>query len=69
MAVRYLKESKSVLERSKDDAKVRYIVEETLADIEKRGDAAIRDLAQKFDNYFRPSYKLPDHPAQEHKCA
>ena len=61
MAVRYLKESKSVLERSKDDAKVRYIVEETLADIEKRGDAAIRDLAQKFDNYFRPSYKLsPD---------
>jgi|TARA_B110000261_G_scaffold163227_1_gene208767 sulfopropanediol 3-dehydrogenase len=61
MAVRYLKESKSVLERSKDDAKVRYIVEETLADIENRGDAAIRDLAQKFDNYFRPSYKLsPD---------
>lgn len=61
MTVRYLKESKSVLERSKDDAKVRYIVEETLADIENRGDAAIRDLAQKFDNYFRPSYKLsPD---------
>lgn len=61
MAVRYLKESKSVVQRSKDDAKVRYIVEETLADIEKRGDAAIRDLSQKFDNYFRPSYKLsPD---------
>ena len=61
MAVRYLKESKSVVQRSKDDAKVRYIVEETLADIENRGDAAIRDLAQKFDNYFRPSYKLsPD---------
>jgi|TARA_B110000211_G_scaffold197404_1_gene226910 sulfopropanediol 3-dehydrogenase len=61
MTVRYLKESKSVVQRSKDDAKVRYIVEETLADIEKRGDAAIRDLSQKFDNYFRPSYKLsPD---------
>ena len=61
MTVRYLKESKSVVQRSKDDAKVRYIVEETLADIENRGDAAIRDLAQKFDNYFRPSYKLsPD---------
>ena len=50
MAVRYLKESKSQTERNEDDAKVKAIVEDTLADIEARGDAAIRELSEKFDN-------------------
>ena len=40
MAIRYIKEGKSALERSEDDAKVRQIVEVTLKDIETRGDAA-----------------------------
>ena len=34
MAIRYLKESKSQSERREDDAKVKAIVEDTLADIE-----------------------------------
>lgn len=58
MAIRYLKEGKSALERSEDDAKVRQIVETTLSDIEARGDAAVRELAEKFDNYSPPSYRL-----------
>ncbi len=58
MAIRYLKEGKSALERSEDDAKVRQIVESTLADIEARGDVAIRELAEKFDNYSPASYRL-----------
>ena len=37
MAIRYLKEGKSALERSEDDAKVRQIVETTLSDIDARG--------------------------------
>ena len=40
MAIRYLKESKSQSERREDDAKVKAIVEDTLGDIEARGDAA-----------------------------
>ncbi len=38
--------------------KVRDIVETTLADIEKRGDAAVRDLSVKFDNWDRSDYRL-----------
>ena len=58
MAIRYLKEGKSALERSEDDAKVRQIVETTLADIEARGDIAIRELSEKFDGYSPDSYRL-----------
>ncbi|MAS73272.1 MAG: histidinol dehydrogenase [Rhodospirillaceae bacterium] len=58
MAIRYLKSGKPQIERSEDDAKVRVVVEDALADIEARGDAAIRDLADKFDNYIPESYRL-----------
>ena len=40
------------------DAKVRETVEGILAQVEERGDAAIRDLSQKFDNWSPPSFKL-----------
>ena len=60
MAIRYLKEGKSALERSEDDAKVRQIVETTLSDIESRGDTAVRQLAEKFDDYSPPSYRLSE---------
>ena len=60
MAIRYLKESKSQSERREDDAKVKAIVEETLADIEARGDAAIRELSEKFDKYSPASFRLSE---------
>ena len=60
MAISYLKESKSQSERREDDAKVKAIVEDTLGDIEARGDAAIRELSEKFDNYSPASFKLSD---------
>ena len=58
MAIRYLKEGKPQLERDGDDAKTRQVVETTLADIEANGDAAIRNLSEKFDNYSPQSFKL-----------
>ena len=58
MTVRYMKTGKPENERNEDDAKVRAIVEDTLADIGARGDAAVRELAEKFDNYSPPSYRL-----------
>ena len=60
MAIRYLKESKSQSERREDDEKVKAIVEDTLGDIEARGDAAIRELSEKFDKYSPASFKLSD---------
>ena len=65
MAIRYLKSGKPQIERSEDDAKVRAVVEDALADIEAQGDAAIRDLADKFDNYTPESYRLSQREIDE----
>jgi sulfopropanediol 3-dehydrogenase len=43
------------------DAKVRQTVEEILADIEARKDAAVRDLSQKFDNWSPQNFHLAPH--------
>ncbi|MDO6966008.1 histidinol dehydrogenase [Rhizobium alvei] len=58
MTIQYLKRGKPQAERAEDDAKVRAIVETTLKDIETRGDAAVRDLSEKFDSYSPPSFLL-----------
>jgi sulfopropanediol 3-dehydrogenase len=60
MAIHHLKRSKPEAERAEDDAKVRGVVEATLADIESRGDAAVRDLSQKFDGYAPESFRLTE---------
>ena len=54
----HLKRGKPEAERAEDDLKVRGAVEGILADIEARGDAAVRELSQKFDNYAPPSFRL-----------
>ncbi|MFY0646789.1 histidinol dehydrogenase [Sulfitobacter geojensis] len=58
MAVTYLKRGKPDDARSEDDARTRDVVEATLKDIEVRGDAAVRELSQKFDSYAPPAFKL-----------
>ena len=58
MAIEYLKRGKPEADRAEDDAKVRATVESTLADIEARGDAAIRDLSAKFDKYEPAQFRL-----------
>ncbi len=60
MAVRWLKSAKPENERAQDDAKVRANVEAILADIGARGDAAVRDLSAKFDNYAPAAFRLSD---------
>jgi len=42
------------------DGKVRQTVEGILADIESRGDAAVRELSIRFDNWDRDNYRLSD---------
>jgi sulfopropanediol 3-dehydrogenase len=56
--IRYLKRARSDADRASDDAKVRQQVEAIIADIEARGDAAVRELSRKFDNYAPESFRL-----------
>ena len=42
------------------DAKVRSTVEELLADIQERGDAAVRELSVRFDDYAPESFRLSE---------
>ena len=42
------------------DAQVKATVETTLKDIETRGDAAVRELSEKFDNWSPESFRLSD---------
>jgi len=58
MAITTLKTGKSEAERAEDDAKVRGIVEDTLKDIEERGDTAVRELSAKFDKYEPENFRL-----------
>ena len=58
MAIQHLKSAKPASERAEDDAKVRATVETILADVEARGDAAVRELSQKFDRYAPGAFRL-----------
>ena len=58
MTIEYLKRGLSEDARNEDDAKTRSVVEATLADIEARGDLAVRALSEKFDSYTPKSFKL-----------
>lgn len=55
---RWLKRAKGVEARSEADRQVRATVESILADIEKRGDEAVRELSRKFDGWDRPDFRL-----------
>ena len=56
----YLKRGRDAALRAEDDSKVRATAEEILADIEKRGDAAIRELSIRFDHWDRTDFRLTD---------
>lgn len=54
----HLKRGKPAEARAEDDAKVRGIVEGILAEIEARGDAAVRELSARFDGYEPAAFRL-----------
>jgi sulfopropanediol 3-dehydrogenase len=61
----YLKRGAAAELRAEADRKVRDVVEATLADIEARGDAAVRELSVKFDGWDRESYALTEREKQD----
>ena len=58
--VRYLKQGKPAEQKAAIDANVRTTVEEILADIERRGEEAVRECSRKFDKWDPPSLRLTD---------
>ena len=58
--IRHLKTARTLEQRADDDAKVRATVEGLLADISARGDAAVRDLSEKFDTYSPKAFRLSE---------
>lgn len=54
----YLKRGANAVVKAAADRKVRDIVEAALADIEARGDAALRDMSIRFDGWDRDDYRL-----------
>jgi sulfopropanediol 3-dehydrogenase len=58
--VRFLKTGITAEQDAADIAKVRVTVEGILADIEKRGDEAVREYSRKFDNWDPPSFRMSE---------
>ena len=61
----WLKRGATAETRADKDRDVRSTVEAILADIETRGDAAVRELSVRFDSWDRESYRLEPHEIQE----
>jgi sulfopropanediol 3-dehydrogenase len=56
----WLKRGRDVEAREAADRQVRQTVEGILADIEKRGDEAVRELSARFDGWERKEFRLSD---------
>ncbi len=56
--IKYLKEGISDEQAASDDAKVRKIVEDILADINARGDAAVLEYSERFDKWRPQHFRL-----------
>jgi sulfopropanediol 3-dehydrogenase len=63
--IRYLKEGKSKEELTLSNQQIKKIVEDILADIESRGDEAIREYSEKFDKWTPKSFKLSKSDIQD----
>src|SRR5436853_3102963 len=57
---RHIKTAALAGQQDEADAKTRTIVEAIIADVRARGDAAVRELSEKFDKWSPPSFRLSD---------
>jgi sulfopropanediol 3-dehydrogenase len=57
---RFLKRGRDADAVAEDDARVRATVEDILADIKARGDAAVRELSIRFDKWDRQNFRLSE---------
>src|SRR5712691_11503761 len=57
---RHIKTAALAGQEEEADAKVKSTVETIIADVAKRGDAAVRELSERFDKWSPPSFRLSD---------
>ena len=57
---RHIKTAALAGQQEEADAKTRATVEAILADVKARGDAAVRELSERFDKWSPPSFRLSD---------
>jgi sulfopropanediol 3-dehydrogenase len=62
----WIKRGRAAAAREQDQRNVRDTVETILADVEARGDVAVRELSVRFDKWDRDSYRLT--PAEIQQC-
>ena len=65
MAIEFLKRGIDTAAADDADARVRATVEGILANVNARGDAAVRQLSEKFDNWSPASFRLADDDVAE----
>src|SRR5438309_10355228 len=58
---RHIKRAALAGRQDEADAKIRNTVESIIADVARRGDAAVRDMSERFDNWSPPSFRLCEH--------
>jgi sulfopropanediol 3-dehydrogenase len=63
--ISHLKKGKSVEAKAEIDGQVRATVESIIADVEQRGDAAVRMYSEKFDKWNPPSLRLSEAEIQD----
>ncbi len=61
----WLKRGRNAETTAANDRQVRDTVEAILADVAARGDAAVRELSNRFDGWDRDSYRLDDREIQD----
>ena len=62
---KWLKQAISKQDKAEAQQQVRETVEKLLADIETRGDTAVRELSKRFDNWEPEKFKLSEEQIQE----
>ena len=57
---RHIKRAALAGQQEEADAKIRNTVETIIADVAKRGDAAVREMSERFDKWSPPSFRLAE---------
>ena len=60
MSVEFIKKSLNEKQRAEENNKVKAVVENTLKEIELKGDSYVRELSEKFDKYSPSSFRLSE---------
>lgn len=62
---RHLKQGRTPEPATADRDKIRQLVTDILQDMERRGEAALREISERFDRWCPPSFRLPEQAIED----